>query len=94
MSPMLPGQPLPEDEMGASGPPAIPGEAPPPQDAMLDDPEPAELAAMLGQDIAKRRTMGHAMVDQAADAELQQVIGMVMASAQGTQTLDGPGLPG
>jgi len=75
-----------------AGPPMLPpGEAD--MAAMPEDPEPAELAAMIGGQIAQQRQTAHAMVDQMADAQLAEVIGMMTQAAQGSRTLDGPGIP-
>ncbi len=106
MSPMMPmgGAPMgggampmsPEEELMGGGapmgpPPVAPGMAPG-GDPMMDETEPApeEIAQMLGAQIGMKRDQMHAMVDQAAEADLQNVLGMVAAAAQGAQVM-GPG---
>ena len=98
MSPMMPmqgGAPMgPEEEMGMGAPmgppPASPGM--PGGDPMMDEPEPApeEIAQMLGAQIGMERDQMHAMVDQAAEQRLNDVMGMIAQAAQGAQVM-GPG---
>ena len=102
MSPMMPmgGAPMGPEEMMAGEPgmgPAAGGPVPAPPgpmggDPMMDQPEPApeELAMMIGSQIGQKRDEMHAMVDQAADADLQNVMGMIAQAAQGAQVM-GPG---
>ena len=90
--PMMPQQMMgPEEQMGPAGP------APPPPgggmgDPMMDEqgPAPEELAQMIGGQIGQKRMEMHAMVDQAADADLQMVVQMIAQAAQGAQVM-GPG---
>lgn len=99
MSPMMPmqgGAPMgPEEEamgMGAPmGPPPV-GPGMPGGDPMMDEPEPApeEIAQMLGSQLEAERQQAHAMIDQAADQRLQEVVGMIAQAAQGAQVM-GPG---
>ena len=87
MSPeeMMAGEPTP-----AGPPPAAPG--PMGGDPMMDQPQPQpeELAMLLGSQIAQERDAMHQMVDQQADARLQDVMGMIAQAAQGAQVM-GPG---
>lgn len=97
--PMMPMQGAP---MGPEEAMPMPGEAPmgpvPAQpgpmggDPLMDEaePQPEELAMMLGAQIGQKRDAAHQMVDQAADQALEQVMGMIAQAAQGAQVM-GPG---
>lgn len=79
-----------EEPMGPAVAPGPGGEGP---DAMMDQapPDPAEMAQMLGETIAQQREQAHMMVDQAADEDLQQIIGMILQAGQAAQ-VTGPGM--
>lgn len=88
--PMGPPDPLAAAQGPMGPPPAAPGPAG--GDPMMDQPQPQpeELAMILGSQIAQQRDQMHAMVDQEADARLQDVMGMIAQAAQGAQVM-GPG---
>ncbi len=54
------------------------------------EPDPSEVALMLGAQIAAKKEQAHAMVEQAAAADVQQVVGMILAASQGAGVM-GPG---
>lgn len=78
--------------MMQAGPPALaPGDEMGGMDAMPEDIDPGEIAAVLGGWVAEQKMMAHQAVDQQAEAAVQQIIAMVMEGAMGAQTLDGMG---
>lgn len=85
------GAPDPQALMAAGAPPeAGPAIPPDPLAGPMNDqpaPDPAEIAHMLGSSIAQQREQAHQMVDQMAEADLQQVLQMVTSAAQGAQVL-------
>lgn len=96
MMPMGGAPPMGAEEAMMAGPapagPLPPAPGPMGGDPMMDEPEPSteEVAMMLGAQIGQKRDEMHAMVDQAAEADLQMVMGMIAQAAQGAQVM-GPG---
>lgn len=71
---MAPPPPGPAPGMGMGGP----------------DMDPGQLAAEIGMALAAEKEQAHAMIEQASQQQLQEIMAIIAANSQGPQTADGP----
>lgn len=82
-----------EEALGQGGAPAM---APPPPGLPPEmgmggpDMDPGQLAADIGQTLAAEKEQAIALIEQASEQQLQEIMAIIAANMQGPQTADGP----